>query len=338
MVKLSDNGFVAAWEARDKERSTIHIRRYPADGRAGKDLPVTASGQDHAEPSVAGLKNGGFVVVWTGQDRSGLGVYGQRYNKAGTKLGAEFRVNASILNDQSQPSATALEDGGFVVAWASNHNAEAGFGVYARRYTVAGKAIGGELKISDTDGNQTYPSAAALEHGGFVVAWQSDEAESSVRAQRYDTAGRKAGAEFAVSAAATDPSIAALGDGGFVIAWTSGSGTGAQRFNANGTKRDGVLKISDPARDQSEPAIAAVDDGFVVVWTSQDKDGAGTTLRGQTYETAGKRLKGTFSADAAPQDRSRPRATGLPGGAFVVLWTTPDGGLREQRFNGNAAD
>ncbi len=45
--------------------------------------------------AVAMAPNGDHVVVWSSQnqDGSGWGVYGQRFDKAGTALGAEFLVN-----------------------------------------------------------------------------------------------------------------------------------------------------------------------------------------------------------------------------------------------------
>ena len=73
---------------------------------------------DQANPSVTALSDGGFVVTWEsdGQDGSGLGVYGQRYDATGTARGAEFRIATTAADDQQNPSVTGLSNGGFVVA------------------------------------------------------------------------------------------------------------------------------------------------------------------------------------------------------------------------------
>src|SRR5262245_36609456 len=45
---------------------------------------------------VAADASGNFVVVWNsnGQDGSGYGILGQRYDSVGSALGTEFRVNS----------------------------------------------------------------------------------------------------------------------------------------------------------------------------------------------------------------------------------------------------
>jgi len=74
---------------------------------------------DHA-PNVAMLAGGGFVVVWSSYDQdspSTWGVYGQRFDTAGNKVGAEFQVNETTAGSQYQPEVTALSTGGFVVSF-----------------------------------------------------------------------------------------------------------------------------------------------------------------------------------------------------------------------------
>jgi hypothetical protein len=57
--------------------------------------------------------DGDFVVAWEsiGQDGSGSGVFGQRYDSAGTALGAEFQVNTYTTNTQGYPALAADADG-----------------------------------------------------------------------------------------------------------------------------------------------------------------------------------------------------------------------------------
>jgi len=69
-------------------------------------------------PSTTALADGGFVVTWQsdGQDGSSYGIYAQRYDANGNTQGSEFRVNTYTSNNQSNPSITALNDGGFVLS------------------------------------------------------------------------------------------------------------------------------------------------------------------------------------------------------------------------------
>jgi hypothetical protein len=72
--------------------------------------------------NVAMDANGNYVVVWqdgSGVDGSGIGVYAQRYNAAGTAQGAQFRVNSYTAGDQQWPEVAMDSSGNFVVVWQS---------------------------------------------------------------------------------------------------------------------------------------------------------------------------------------------------------------------------
>ena len=60
-------------------------------------------------PSVAALRDGGFVVTWKSdeQDRSQGGIYGRRYDANGVP-GPEFQINTYTNNDQIGASVAAL--------------------------------------------------------------------------------------------------------------------------------------------------------------------------------------------------------------------------------------
>ena len=55
---------------------------------------------------VSEFADGGFIVTWTsdGQDGSGLGVYGQRFDGAGSALGSEFPINNYTNGQQENPA------------------------------------------------------------------------------------------------------------------------------------------------------------------------------------------------------------------------------------------
>jgi len=92
---------------------------------------------DQRYPSITSLPDGGFVVVWTssGQDGSSWGVYGQRFDSNGNKVGSEFQVNTWTTGWQGDPSITSLSNGGFVVVWESWGQDGSNFGVYGRIFS-----------------------------------------------------------------------------------------------------------------------------------------------------------------------------------------------------------
>lgn len=109
----------------DYDRSII-LRLY--DNTTGQALTQeikanTFTRYDQREPAVAALKDGGFVVVWQSmlQDGSYRGIYGQRFDNDGNKVGEEFQANTKVADSQKEPTVTGLDDGGFVVSWVAEY-------------------------------------------------------------------------------------------------------------------------------------------------------------------------------------------------------------------------
>ena len=184
VTTLSDGGFVVTWTAVDGSNYGVFGQRYDASGNAaGSEFQVNSyisGGQTN--PSVASLKNGGFVVTWESesQDGSGVGVYGQMYNASGNASGAEFKVNTYTNNDQNSPYVHALSDGGFIVGYDSTNTGDGGIGVYFQRFNSSGSAIGTETKANTTSGLQRSGAAiASLPDGGFVIAWEALDQDGS---------------------------------------------------------------------------------------------------------------------------------------------------------------
>ncbi|MDV7390985.1 PKD domain-containing protein, partial [Arthrospira platensis SPKY1] len=125
-------------------------------------------------PKIATLKDGGFVVVWesANQDLSSTGIYSQRFDADGAKVGPEFRVNTTISSTQYQPAVTALENGGWVVSWTDISGASSGYDVFMQQYNASGQAVDGETRVNSYTPHVQYESAiAAMPDGGFIVAY-----------------------------------------------------------------------------------------------------------------------------------------------------------------------
>jgi hypothetical protein len=245
ITALADGGFVVTWMSYSQDGSGygIYGQRYNSSGvAAGTEFRVNTTTTDQQEfPTITALANGGFVVTWmsSGQDGSGTGIYGQRYNSLGVAAGTEFRINTTTANYQLSPAITALADGGFVVTWESNSQDGSDYGVYGQRYNSLGVAASTEFRINTTTtDHQESPAITALADGGFVVTWMSNSQDGSgygIYGQRYNSSGVAAGTEFRINTTTTDaqklPAITSLADGGFVVTWESysqdGSGYGS---------------------------------------------------------------------------------------------------------------
>jgi Ca2+-binding RTX toxin-like protein len=126
VAAFQDGGFIVAWHSvdQDGDGAGVYAQRYNAQGNAlGSEFRVnTYTTSDQDVPSVIVLNDGGFVVVWEslGQDGSGDGIYGQRYDADSNPAGSEFRVNTYTDSYQQGASLAALSGGGFVVTWMSS--------------------------------------------------------------------------------------------------------------------------------------------------------------------------------------------------------------------------
>lgn len=174
------DGFVVTWTSRgqDGDGYGIYGQRFDNDGYAlGSEFRVNSyTTHDQSGNFVAPLDNGGFVVTWSTEDRDGdgFGIYGQRYDSDGARLGSEFRVNTYTGGDQVG-SAAAQTSGGFVVVWTSYDDDQAFGDLYGQHYDNNGTKRGGEFPVNTTAADeQFYASAAPLGEGTFLATWTSD--------------------------------------------------------------------------------------------------------------------------------------------------------------------
>ena len=183
--------FVVVWAGPEPGGSAgIFGQRYDATGvRQGVEFAInSASAGDQGAPRVASDAGGRFVVVWSGPDGSGSGIFARRYDAAGVAQGPEFRVNTFTTDQQLVPAVTA-DGSGFVVTWTSFGEDKSSYGVVARRYDAEGVAEGDPFVVNAfTTNRQIASSIASTPNGGFVVAWSSllqDGSGYGVFAQRF---------------------------------------------------------------------------------------------------------------------------------------------------------
>ena len=179
-------GFVVVWDSfwqDDGLTSGVYGQRYQNNGQPlGYVFRInTTTASDQFEPRVAALTCGDFVVVWSSNDNSGTGVLGQRYSPIGDTKGQEFRVNTMQTDAQQEPDIVRLDDGGFVVVWASAKQDRSGFGVYGQRYADNNSPVGKEFKLNETTAsNQMFPAVAPGKGPkGFVAVWESTRQDGS---------------------------------------------------------------------------------------------------------------------------------------------------------------
>ncbi len=311
----NDGDFIITWVSfvPGATRSDIYAQRYNSVGvTQGPEFRVNISTPySLSQPAAAMDADGDFVVTWmsSGQDGSGWGVYGRRFNSAGVAQGIEFRVNTTTANSQENPTVAMDASGDFVVTWMSAGQDGSSWGVYGQRYNSAGVVQGAEFKVNTfTTDSQRDPAIAMDADGDFVVTWTSQGQEShyGVYAQRYNAAGLAQGGEFRVNVYTNSiqrySTVAMDQDGDFAVTWSSygqdGSGYGiyARRYNAAGDAQGTEFRVNRYTTSQQQFSALAMDakGGFVVTWTSNGQDGSGMGIYAQLYQSENSvRLQGS---------------------------------------------
>lgn len=282
-------------------------------------------------------------MAWSsyGQDGSNFGVFAQRFDRGGNRVGGEFQVNSSTFGQQGAPSVAIDADGDFVIAWESYGQDFSDFGVYAQRFNSAGIADSFfEIPVNTTTvGRQRLPSVAAESNGDSVVVWAGNGPgdDIGVFAQRFadntpppnrapvlTTIGNRAVDEtqslsFVVSA--TDPDGHALTyslDPGAPSGATIGASSGAFAWTPTEAQGPAGTAITIRVTDNGAPNLAVTETITVTVREVNEAPvlgaiGNATVRRGETLR---------FTASATDADVPANSLTfsldaGSPAGASI---------------------
>jgi hypothetical protein len=191
---LDDDSFVVTWQstnsgpAGDGNGEGVIARQFDSTGMPIGDAVNNPSGNEfvvntetlstQSNPSVSKLNDGGFLITWESFSSSGsadgdrFGIFGQRYDATGNPVGVEFQINTRTDGDQFQPQVAVLDDGDLVVAWVDDNNDLSGQGVFAQIIDPSGAPQTMEFRVNDQRiSTQNQVDVAALDTGGFVIAW-----------------------------------------------------------------------------------------------------------------------------------------------------------------------
>ena len=97
----------------DGSGMSVWRKVYNSGGGAlyGDDLVNSSTAGNQAySAATAADSDGNYLITWSslGQDGSSWGIYGQKYNVAGGKIGTEFRINTVTAGEQSGQSVAYL--------------------------------------------------------------------------------------------------------------------------------------------------------------------------------------------------------------------------------------
>ncbi|MGL4316710.1 MAG: beta strand repeat-containing protein [Pseudomonas sp.] len=243
--------------------------------------------------------------------------------------GGAIRVNTTTTDTQSSSTLTILSDGGWLVAWEGNGSGDS-YGIFGQRYNAAGKPIGSEFLINTTTlGQQSAPSVATLDDGGWLVSWESKEQDGSygIFTQRYDPRGTPAGTETIVRTISSDTppasTVTALSDGGWLVTWEDDRVVDAcniymLRYDASGNAIDEEVRVNTTTALRGTPTTTALSDGgWLVTWSNGPYT---ENIFIQHYNATGNLIGGETQINKSPIDPQQSPVTALPDGGWVMLW------------------
>ncbi len=348
VAALTDGGYVIAYNSFviGPTESGVYFQRYDSNGDkvGGETAAMSQAGVGEGIPSVIGLSDGGFMIIWDAVSPNNIayaGVIGQRFDANGEKVGTDFKISTYELGSQFNVDLVELQGGGFIFTWQSDGQDGDSSGVYGQMLDASLNPIGVEFQISTyTAGYQGSAKVTALTDGGFVVSWYSSDqnnGQAGVYTQRFDASGVAVGSETLVNTdptfSASNPAITALETGGYVITWTSNGGDGsqsgimAQIYDAAGAAVGANYVVNATTlNNQIEPDITTLADGsFIITWAGWWIDGAEYGVVGQQFSATGELIGPEFRINSYEfGNQQRPSIAALEGGGFVVTWYSND--------------
>ena len=237
-VAMAPNSdFVVVWAAQldSINQYDVYGQIYRNNQTFGNNFLINTT-QTHSQtrPKVAINADGSFIVVWDSwfQDSSDRGVYGQRFDANGTKVGSEIQINTTTAYSQARPDITITQNGGFVVIWESWNQDVAtpsGYGIFGQRFDANGTKLGGEFQVNSyTNDYQWFGDVLAMDDGNFVVtwcSWQQDGHDGGIYLQRFNAQANKTGPEVRVNSSTAFyqwlPQLARVGQENFAVIWSS---------------------------------------------------------------------------------------------------------------------
>ncbi|MEM9449486.1 MAG: Calx-beta domain-containing protein [Cyanobacteria bacterium P01_E01_bin.6] len=170
--------FVIAWTNDVGAAVSVRARRFDNLGNAlgNAFLVNTETTDDQDTPAIAMNANGEFVITWESlaQDGDGDGVFAQRYDNTGTKVGGEIAVNTFTSSNQDDPSVAIDAEGNFLIAWESFGQDGSSDGVYGQYFDNTGAKQGSEFLINTfTTNNQREVALAMDADGNAIAVWES---------------------------------------------------------------------------------------------------------------------------------------------------------------------
>jgi hypothetical protein len=180
----------------------IYAQRVNGDGDtlwAADGVPVDTSLYDQAQPEVVSDGSGGAIIMWFDARNGNSDIYAQRIDGNGDILWGEGGIPVCVAGNYRQDLCLeASSSGGACAGWTDYRN---GWGeIYVQKIDLDGNALWqyDGLPVCQNSAYQYGPQLADDGDGGFIVSWDDERNYDEIYAQRIDSDGNLAWAQYGV--------------------------------------------------------------------------------------------------------------------------------------------
>ena len=311
----------------NRDEYGIRAQRFNADGTKIDDggvINTTTMGNQLA-PKIAMYESGEYIITWEGgndQDGSEGGIFAQRFDSNGDKIGLEYQVNTHTDGEQKYPDIAMISSGAHVITWQSEDQDGDGNGVYAQRFS--GKASGATAPVISSIDDLSVVAVLKVS-----VLAQATDANWDQLSYTLDAESAKKGMTIDEHTGqfAWIPSINQIGTHTATITVSDGTLNDQVSFAVEVSAPDiwgrefQVNKTT--LYEQEYPALASNQDGgFVIAWQTQTSNSVfGYRVHHRRYDAKGIPLGGeTQLPNPSNRGRYNPAIAMHSDGSYLMTW------------------
>lgn len=330
VAAYADGRFLTVWVSSGEEKR-VACRIANEEGPLGHEVTLsTRAGTEKSVPSVAVLRDGRALVLWTDHalDGEGEAIVGRWVGVDGMPQGGEFALSAEASGTHAQyQRALELKDGRLVVVWQTDGRGTGSFALAGQLLGADGSKEGESWLVNRAEGRRQWFPALAAREESFLVVWDEQGADGKYSMGRlFGHTGLPAGEAFRIQTERPGdkryPAVAAL-PSGYLVVWNDLSGgTWGVVLDANGHRVGSEMLInSEKAGLQWIPKLAPGTSGDLLVAWNGGQDNSGQGVVGQFLDLTGARLGGEFLVNQyVAGDQTLRSICALPDGRFAVAW------------------
>jgi hypothetical protein len=335
---LGGGGYAITWLSEDPAGgAALFAQRYDAQGaKAGGETRVAYTPAPQENPAIAVLRDGSVLVAAV-QARPDWTVFAQRFDASGAAVGSETIVatqapdaaGAAVKHSLAQPVLTALDDGGFVVGWASiaDDGRTQVFAQHAQRFDASRRPVGTPVDFAAAGADRNLSLRLVAAPGGNFIAGTTHRF-NGIGYLQFRIGSTTVGPLDDANAglAELNTTLLPLADGRYAL-WSTGSSGGyLQMLDGAGRPTAAAAGVN----VVPDTAVNLPDGG----WATILRQMPGLPFLAQRFDAAGRPLGDRL---ALTMGVARPLAASTVGAGFALAWTaaTPQGdtNVRTQRVD-----